>query len=372
MLSLNRKRKGDKWLLVLVVLVALFGVLMIYSASRYTAEKDLNNKYFYAGKQLIGFFVGLLFMVFTSVFDCKKYIKVYIVFLVVSVIALILVFIPKIGQESYGAKRWIKLGSLTIQPSEFAKFSFVLFTATYFGKKPQRATSFLGVLPVLVVGGVFCSLIMLEPNMSITVCFAFLIVIMIYLAGMKKKFFVFIAIPLILLIPLLIIVEPYRMKRLSAFINPWKTPKGEGYQLIQSLYALGSGGWFGVGLFNSRQKYKFLPFSESDFILSVIGEEFGFIGVVLLYVMLFIIIIKGIKIAGKSKDFYSFLLSSGIVCVFFIQVVVNALVVTGSIPPTGLPLPLISCGNTSLIVFMGAFGVLYNLSKKNDELTIYF
>lgn len=371
MFSLNKKRKGDKWLLVLVVSVALFGVLMIYSASKYTAEKDLNNKYYYAGKQLVGFFVGLSVMIFTSFFDCKKYMKVYIVFLVISVIGLILVFIPKIGQESYGAKRWIKLGGLTIQPSELAKFSFVLFTATYLGKKPERATSFLGVLPVILTGGVFCLLIMLEPNMSITVCFALLIVIMIYLGGMRKKFFFFIAIPLVLLIPLLIIIEPYRMKRLSAFVNPWKNPKGEGYQLIQSLYALGSGGWFGVGLFNSRQKYKFLPFSESDFILSVIGEEFGYIGIILLYGVLFVIIVKGIKIASKSRDFYSFLLSSGIVSVFFIQVVVNALVVTGSIPPTGLPLPLISCGNTSLIVFMGGFGVLYNLSKKSDELTIY-
>lgn len=366
-----KKKKGDVWLLILVVAVALFGILMIYSASKYTAEKDLGNKFYYAGKQLIGFFVGLAVMVFTSVFDCKKYMKVYIIFLAVSIIMLVLVFIPKIGQESYGAKRWIKIGSLTIQPSEIAKFSFVLFTATYFGKKPQRANSFLGIIPVLLVGSVFCFLIMLEPNMSITVCFVLLIVTMIYLAGMKKRFFIFAMVILLLLIPLLIIIEPYRMKRLSAFINPWKNPKGEGYQLIQSLYALGSGGWFGVGLFNSRQKYKFLPFSESDFILSVVGEEFGFIGVVLLYLILFTIIIKGIKIAGKSRDFYGFLLSSGIVCVFFIQVVVNALVVTGSIPPTGLPLPLISCGNTSLIVFMGAFGVLYNLSKKNDELTIY-
>ncbi len=369
MLALNKK-KGDKWILVIVIFLALFGVLMIYSASKYTAEKDLNNKYYYATKQLIGFLVGLVFMIFTSFFDYRKYKKLYIILPIISAVLLALVFTP-VGQESYGAKRWIKIGSLTIQPSEIAKFSFVLFCSVYLGNKPERATDFLGILPVLSVGGIFCLLIMLEPNMSITVCFGILMLVMIYLGGMKKKFFYIIAIPLLLAVPLLIILEPYRMKRLSAFINPWNSPKGEGYQLIQSLYALGSGGWFGVGLFNSRQKYKFLPFSESDFILSVIGEEFGFVGVILLFTIIFILIIKGIKIASKSRDFYSFLLSSGIVCVFFVQVVVNALVVTGSIPPTGLPLPLISCGNTSLIVFMGAFGVLYNVSKNSDELTIY-
>ena len=162
----------------------------------------------------------------------------------------------------------------------------------------------------------------------------------------------------------MIIAEPYRLNRLSAFLNPWASPKGEGYQLLQSLYALGSGGWFGVGLFGSRQKFRFLPFSESDFILAVIGEEVGFIGLAALFMLILFIVVRGIKIAVNCNDFFGFILAMGITGIFGIQSLVNALVVTGSIPPTGLPLPLVSAGNTSLIVFLFSFGILFNISRK--------
>ena len=151
-----------------------------------------------------------------------------------------------------------------------------------------------------------------------------------------------------------------------AFINPWSNPKGEGYQLLQSLYALGSGGWFGVGLFSSRQKYAFLPFAESDFILSVVGEEIGFVGLILFFLLLFFIVYRGIKIASRSKNLFGFILAVGITMIFGIQTVINALVVTGSIPPTGLPLPLVSSGNTSIIIFMAEMGILFNISKQGS------
>ena len=167
--------------------------------------------------------------------------------------------------------------------------------------------------------------------------------------------------------PALIIAEPYRLSRLSAFLDPWENPKGEGYQLIQSLYALGNGGWFGTGLFNSRQKYRFLPFAESDFILSIIGEELGFIGIFILFAFCALLIFRGIRIAMHSQDFFSFWLASGITLVYGIQTVINALVVSGSIPPTGLPLPLISSGNTSLIITMASMGVLYAISRQNVQ-----
>lgn len=364
------RKKGDIAIPIMVVLLSLFGILMIYSASRYTAKLDYGNSFYFAGKQLIGFLVGFVGLVFTSLFDYKKYKKIGPIAVIIAIILLVLVFVNGVGQESYGAKRWIKIGSLTIQPSEIAKFSYILFVGGYVSKKPQRVSSFKGILPILLVGIIFCVLIMLEPNMSITVCFGMLMLTLLFLCGVSNKFFLMILIPVILLVPILIISEPYRLKRLSAFINPWKNPKGEGYQLIQSLYALGSGGWFGVGLFNSRQKYKFLPFSESDFILSVIGEEFGFVGLCLFFAFIFVLIVKCLKVCGKCKDLYGFILCAGITTIFLLQVIVNALVVTGSIPPTGLPLPLVSCGNTSLIVFMSAFGVVYNISKKVDTLTL--
>ena len=190
---------------------------------------------------------------------------------------------------------------------------------------------------------------------------------MLFFGGMKIKHFLIIFIPALLVVPIMIIAEPYRLSRLNAFLDPWENPKGEGYQLIQSLYALGNGGWFGVGLFNSRQKYRFLPFAESDFILSIIGEELGFFGVLVLFIISVALIYRGIRIASKAEDFFSFLMALGITMVYGIQTLVNALVVSGSIPPTGLPLPLISSGNTSLIITMASMGVLYSISAKQQR-----
>ena len=299
--------------------------------------------------------------------DYSKYKRLGLIAVVVSAILLAMVFIPGIGVESYGAKRWIGIGSITLQPSELAKFSLVLFAACYFSKNPDRVNGLVSILPVLGVGALFCVLIILEPNMSITMCVGMLLVGLLVVSGVKWGYIAMLIVPIVLLVPILIIVEPYRLSRLSAFLNPWASPKGEGYQLLQSLYALGSGGWFGVGIFNSRQKFEFLPFSESDFILSVIGEELGFVGVVIMFAAMLFLIYRGIKTAAEAKDLFGSILASGITLIYAIQVVINALVVSGSIPPTGLPLPLISSGNTSVIVFLAAFGVLYNISASKNS-----
>lgn len=358
------KPKGDYLLFIAVILLTLIGLVFIYSASKYSALSTYGDKFFFVKKQALGIVFGVVAMCITAKMDYHKLQKIWVFVTIVAVVLLVLVFVPHLGVENYGAKRWIGIGSLTIQPSEIAKFAFILFTAIYISKKPDRARTFKGILPVLGYGLILCLLIIIEPNMSITVCVAMLMVAMLFSSGMKIKHFAIILLPAIVLGVGLIFAEPYRLNRLSAFLNPWASPKGEGYQLIQSLYALGSGGWFGVGLFNSRQKYAFLPFSESDFILSVIGEETGFIGLIFFFSLLFFIIYRGIKIASKTKDVFGYLLAVGITFIFGIQVVINALVVTGSIPPTGLPLPLVSSGNTSIIIFMAEFGVLYNISKK--------
>ena len=255
----------------------------------------------------------------------------------------------------------------TIQPSELAKYGFVIFASAYMSENMAQLRTFKGVLPVLICGGIICVLIILEPNMSVTMCVGLLMLAMLFLGGMKIKHFLIIFIPALLVVPVLIIAEPYRLSRLSAFLDPWESPRGEGYQLIQSLYALGNGGWFGVGLFNSRQKYRFLPFAESDFILSIIGEELGFVSVFLLFLVCAVLIFRGIKVSEKAEDFFSFLLSSGIILVYGIQTVINAMVVSGSIPPTGLPLPLISSGNTSLIITMASMGILYSVSANGAQ-----
>lgn len=365
--TIKHKNYGDFLLLLIPVLLSLFGALMVYSASKYSAEISYGNKFYFLKKQLIGVSLGAVAMIFTANFNYVRLKKIRYPLLIISLVALVLVFTP-LGVENYGAKRWIKFFGITIQPSEIVKFAFVVYAAAYFSNKPERALSFAGILPVLGVGGGICVLIMLEPNMSITVCVGAIMLIMLFVAGVKFRHLAIIIAPLLVLAPVLIIIEPYRLKRLLAFINPWASPKGEGYQLLQSLYALGSGGLFGTGLFKSRQKYRFLPFAESDFILSIIGEELGFFGAAILFIAIGFLVYRGLVAAAKCKTYFGTLLGIGIISVFAVQAGVNALVVTGSIPPTGLPLPLISSGNTSIIVFLAAFGVLYNLSRDKDEI----
>ena len=368
----TNKRKGEKGdilIPILTVALALFGVLAVYSASAYTAKTQYNDAWYFVKKQLIGFVGGVVALIVCGKFNYAKLKnkKVRMIALVLPIILLGLVFVNGIGKTSYGATRWISIGSITIQPSELAKYGFVIFSAGYASENMEKMRTFKGVLPVLLAGGIICVLIILEPNMSVTMCVAFLMLAMLFLGGMKIKHFLWIFLPALIAVPLLIIAEPYRLSRLSAFLDPWESPKGEGYQLIQSLYALGNGGWFGTGLFNSRQKYRFLPFAESDFILAIIGEELGFVGVFILFSVSAILIFCGIRTAKQSQDFFSFLLALGITLVYGIQTVVNAMVVSGSIPPTGLPLPLISSGNTSLIITMASFGVLYSISRNNAK-----
>lgn len=363
---LQKNERGDYLLLIAVLMLATVGTIFIYSASNYSAKATYNDKFFFVKKQILGIVIGSVVMLITSFTDYNKLSKLTPYISVLSFVLLCLVFVPSIGVENYGARRWIKLGPLTMQPSEISKFALILFSATYFSKNPEKSKTLIGLLPVFAFGLLTCALIILEPNMSITVCVALLLMTMLFSAGMKLKYFFALIVPAILIGVILILIEPYRLKRLSAFLNPWSSPKGEGYQLLQSLYALGSGGFFGVGLFNSRQKYAFLPFAESDFILSVIGEEIGFFGILAFFSLIAFIVYRGIRIAFNAKNLFGYMLSIGITMIFGIQAIVNALVVTGSIPPTGLPLPLVSSGNTSIIIFMAEMGILYSISKKQS------
>jgi len=361
----GKKKAGDIPLLICVFLMAVFGCLMIYSASSYTAGVQYGDKLYFVKKQLIGVLLGTAAMVGTCFIPYKKLIKFRYPAIIIAAILLALVFVPVIGITNYGATRWIGFGGVTVQPSEIAKYAYALFVAAYFAKNPEKVKTIKGVLPVLGVGIAFCVLIIIEPNMSITMCVGMLMLCLVFLSGTNLKTFAFILIPFAVAVPVLIILEPYRLQRLSAFLDPWASPKDEGYQLIQSLYALGNGGLFGTGLFNSTQKYRFLPFAESDFILSIMGEELGFFGLIIFFVCCGFIVYRGFKIARNCKDRFGYLLASGFTLVYGIQVVVNALVVSGTIPPTGLPLPLISSGNTSLIITMASMGVLHNISRSD-------
>ncbi len=349
------------------MLLCLIGMVMIYSASSYSAGLK-GDEFYYVKKQLIGFVIGLVCLIGCTIIKTETIYKLRYVILGVSYFLLILCLIPGIGVESYGAKRWLNLGIITLQPSEIAKFGLCVYCAAYMSKR--KLSGIISMLPPLIAGGIMCVLLMLEPNMSITICVASVLMIMLFVGGGKKKTFVVFG---TLGVAVAVLMQPLAPFAAKALLTPaeafagtvtYVRPKDEGYQLIQSYYALGSGGLFGVGLFNSRQKYLFLPFAESDFIFSVIGEELGFAGAILILSLYGLLIFCGIIVALRAKSPFETLLAIGIVSVISIQTLLNIAVVTGSIPPTGLPLPFISAGSTSLVVFMSAIGILLNINKQ--------
>ena len=370
---LNKKNDAKKFdgttIFVFLIVFALvaFGCLMVYSASFYTAVVRYGNEYFFLFKQLLGVGLGIFAMIFFTFFDYHLLKRFRYIILAVCVVLLILVFVPGFGVQSYGANRWVNFFGISIQPSELTKFALVLFLASYLSENHDKVKTFKGLMPALIVAGVLCLLVIIEPSMSVTMCLAFLTFFMLIIGGINKKHTLLFSSVAVMAVPALIIAEPYRMKRLFAFLDPWISPQGEGFQLIQSLYSLGNGGLFGVGLFNSRQKYLFLPFAESDFIFSIIGEEFGLIGSLLLILVFGILVFFLIKIGLNAKDRFGCLLSCGVGILIAVQTLLNIAVVTGSIPPTGLPLPFISSGGTSVAVFMAGVGVCLNVHRKSRE-----
>lgn len=341
------------------------GVLMVYSASMYNGEVNYGDRYFFMYKQIFGVLAGIAAMVAMSVIDYRRLMRARFVIVGVGIALLGIVLIPGVGVENYGARRWIDLGFITLQASEVAKVGYVLFAAGYMAKNAKKMTTFVGLLPPLVVGVVICVLIMLEPNMSVTMCVVLTMLTLLVMGGMRPLHLMLLLLPMAALVALLIFLEPYRLARLMAFVDPWASPLEEGYQLLQSFYGLGSGGLFGVGLFNSRQKYLFLPFAESDFIFSVIGEELGYIGCLLVIAAFCFMIYRLIRIAQSAADRFGCLIAGGMAALIGVQVLINIAVVTGSIPPTGIPLPFVSAGSSSLIVFCGGIGVCQSVAIRS-------
>lgn len=359
------KREGffsfDKPLAVSAAVLSCIGLLFIYSASSYSAELQYGDAFRYVETQAVALALGVAAMFAVSFVRPEKIKKYSFVLFAVGVALLAAVFVPGFGVESYGAKRWINLGFFTVQPSEYAKFAMVAFLAAFAAKK--GVGTFPRALVFLATAGLVCLLLLLEPNMSVTICVGAAAFVLLFAAGAKPTHLAVILVPVAALGIALIVAEPYRVRRLLAFLDPWSSPLDEGYQLIQSYYALGSGGLFGVGLFNSRQKYLFLPFAESDFILSVIGEETGFFGVLGVLALFAVIIVRGTLIAARARDRYSCYLAAGITALLALQTLMNVAVVCGAVPPTGLPLPFVSAGGSSLVCYFAAVGALLSVSR---------
>jgi len=368
----------DIKLFIIVLGLIVFGIFMIYSASSYNAKIYYDDPFYYTTKQLVGFVLGIVGLILMYFVDYRWLQRLAFVIFGISIALLIAVFIPGISISKLGATRWIGIGSFSLQPSEIAKFAFVIFAARIFVGKFQTvdkslisprltAPKWWQTLLVLLGGGVICVLIILEPNMSITVTVGVIMLVMLFLCGVRLKTMACILLPAIAMAVVMLVAEPYRLKRLSAFIDPWANPKDEGFQLIQSLYGIANGGFWGVGYGNSVQKNMFLPFSESDFIFAIIAEEFGFVGCLVLFFVFAWIVWRIFKIGRQCVDFFGRYLCYGIASVIMVQTSLNFAVATGCIPPTGLPLPFISFGGTSLLVFMMAIGVVLNVDRQSRK-----
>ncbi len=358
----------DYAILLTVTLLCAFGLVMVFSASYYYAQNTASTNYdgyYYIRKQAVYLALGYPTMILLSFFDYKRLEGFKVIGMLISLVLLVAVLI--FGHELNGAKRWLVIAGQSIQPSEVAKFGMMLYMCAFMSKKHAVMKSFkYGMLPMLLVIGVVCGLVMLQPNMSMAVIMGMLGYALLFVGGCDGKQMILLLIAAIGAFVLLAVIEPYRMARLTSFTDPWKDPLGTGYQLIQSFYAIGSGGLFGRGLNNSRQKLLFLTYGESDFIFAVVCEELGFFGALAILLAYGFIIYRGIRVALRCRDRFGSLLAAGITVVFAIQIFVNIGVVTGAFPTTGQALPFISAGGSSMVIFLAAMGVLLNISRSTE------
>lgn len=362
-------------LVILTIGLVIFGIIMVFSASYYqsineTSQSGEGNPYSYLTRDVMWAVLGFGVMLFTAVFDYRKYRKFAIPVLVASFVLLILLMIPGVGKTGGGATRWIGVGGLTIMPGEIAKIALIIFVAWFLSEKPQRIKSFTrGILPLFGVCVVYGGLILAQPNMSTAITVVAIVILMMFVAGMSWFYCGGLVGMGVLGIAGIILANPdsHWAKRITSFTDPFADPLGEGFQVVQSLMALGSGGLFGVGLGKSIQKNLYLPEPQNDFILAIIGEELGFIGILLLLTAYVILIWRGIHIAVNAPDQFGTLLASGITIMVAIQVLLNVAVVTSSMPPTGITLPFVSYGGNALMLFMGSMGILLNISRHTAQ-----
>jgi cell division protein FtsW len=358
----------DKVLLAVTVLLTGFGALMIYSSTSVVtpalAKKGV-TEFYYFKRHVFTILTGFIFMFAAYKLNIFFIRKMSIPLLIFSFVLLILVFLPGIGVTAGGARRWIKLWPSTFQPSELVKLSMVIFLARYMSMPEYRTDSFVSFIKPVGIMVLFQAAILKQPDFGAAMSLTFLTFAMLYLSGVKLRY---IGSLLLLSVPVIIklTMQPYRLRRITSFLNPWDDPQGSGFQLVQSFVALGSGGLTGVGLGSSRQKLSFLPESHTDFIFSIIGEEFGFIGVLIVIALFVVLFIKGVSVANRAKDRFVYYLAIGLTMMISLQALVNFAVATGLVPTKGLPLPFVSYGGSSLLVNMAAIGILLKVSKGEE------
>lgn len=354
----------DFTLLLATLLLVFIGIVMVFSSSWPEAIR-MNDGYFFLKRQIIsaglGFFAMIFFMNFNYRF-LEKFSKLIYVF---SLFTGLLIFTP-LGLELKGARRWVNLGFITFMPSDIIKLGSIIFLAAYFSKRKDEAKTLKkGTIPALIIIGLSCGMIYAQRSLSVTVTLATTLMAMFFVAGMRLSHLAAMVVAGIggLIYAITDEKHAYRMRRFTAFLDPFADKTDSGWQAVQSLYALGSGGLFGVGLGKSRQKFFYIPEPYNDFIFAIIGEELGFLGALTVILLFLVIIWRGIRIALNVDDLFGCLLATGIVALFSVQTLIHIAVVTSSMPTTGIPLPLVSYGGTSLVINMASIGILLNISR---------
>lgn len=360
----NRTGRFDYLLLFAVLGLLAIGTLVVFSASAAIAYRALGTPYYYLERQIMWAALGLLVMIVASRFDYWRYQKWALPLFVVSVVLLGAVLIPHVGISINGARRWLGVGSLQVQPSELAKIGMIFLFARLFSLHQDSIQDFWrGVIPHLALAVVVFGLVLAEPDLGTTTAIAGTFFVMLFVAGAKKRHLGALAGSGMPVLGAAIVLEPYRLQRIVAFTDPWKHPLGEGFHTIQALLALGSGGVLGLGLGYSRQALGFLPESFTDFIFAVLGEELGLIGTLTVVVLFMLVAWRGYRIAMRAPDLFSSLLATGFTTMIAIQAAINMGVVTATLPVTGITLPFISYGGSSLVLSLAGVGVLLNISR---------
>ncbi|AQX53959.1 stage V sporulation protein E [Priestia flexa] len=364
-MTLSTKRSTPDFFLIIVTLSLLtIGLIMVYSASAVWATYKFEDSFFFAKRQLLFAGLGICAMFVIMNIDYWTWRTWSKTLVIICFVLLILVLIPGVGLVRNGSQSWIGVGAFSIQPSEFMKFAMITFLAKYLSENQKNITSFKkGMVPALSFVFLAFGIIMLQPDLGTGTVLVGTCIVMIFVSGARISHFVGLGLLGIGGFVVLVLSAPYRIKRITSFLDPWEDPLGSGFQIIQSLYAIGPGGLLGLGLGQSRQKFFYLPEPQTDFIFAILSEELGFIGGSLVLVLFSLLLWRGIRVALGAPDLYGSFLALGIISMIAIQVMINIGVVTGLMPVTGITLPFLSYGGSSLTLMLAAVGVLLNVSR---------
>lgn len=348
----------DRTIYFIPLFLCLFGLIMIYDSSAVAAINAFNNKFYFVERQCLWFMVGLVFLYFFSKFDYNNLKKIALPFLLINIILLILVLFPGMGKMIYGGRRWLQLGIIGFQPAELTKLSLIIYFSTLFEKRRE-------FMPFIFLNAFLLLLLLMEPDMGTAFILFGSVLTIYFISGAPRKNMALIFGFGSILIPILIFLFPYRKQRFLAYINSLFNIQGASYHLRQILISFGSGGFFGRGFGQSRQKFLFLPEVTTDSIFAVIGEEFGFIGTAILVLVFVFFIYLGYKLAMRVEDEFGKMLAVGLVSMIALQTAVNMGAMVSLLPLTGVPLPFISYGGSSLVINLSAVGILYNISRSS-------